>query len=308
MQLTDKLSLRLKQIKFDYLVIALLMILYGPILIHWYDGWLNKSISIEHEYFSHGLIGFPFAIYICWGNRKKWQRLANVSHPLGAVFLILGGLFYLTGVREFVNVSLPLILLGICLWLKGFAGVKLQAFPLILVSLATPNSLPYLITPYTLPLQKFIAAVAGFMLMQFGFNVSVNDIYLAVDGKLVEVAPYCAGLKMLFTSLYVSLMLLYWTDNLGDRRKTSLLLTGAIIISVTANIIRNSILAFFHGSDRPGMFDWLHEGWGGDVYSATMLGVIFLLLRFLDKWDFAQSNVDMASEKEQSYEDFEIKF
>lgn len=308
MQIIEKLPFKLAQNKFDYLIIGLLGILYVPIIIHWYDGWLNKSISIEHEYFSHGLIGLPFAVYLCWENRKKWQRLPNVSHPLGAVFLILGGICYLTGVTEFVNISFPLILLGICLWLKGVAGVKLQGFPLILVFLASPNSLPYLVTPYTLPLQKFIAAVSGFLLMQFGFNVSVNDIYLSVDGNLVEVAPYCAGLKMLFTSIYVSLMLLHWTNNLGDRHKTTLLLTGAIIISVIANIMRNAILAFFHGTNQPAMFDWLHEGWGGDVYSATMLGIIFLLLRFLDKWDFSSTDIDIYTENEQPYEDFEIKF
>lgn len=308
MQITNKLPFNLVQNKFDYLIIGLLAILYGPILIHWYNGWLNKSISIEHEYFSHGLIGIPFAVYLSWQNRKKWQRLQTVSHPLGGVILIVGGFFYLTGVSEFVNLSFPIILLGICLWLKGFAGVKLQGFCLILILLATPNSLPYLLTPYTLPLQKFIAGVSGFILMQLGFNVTVNDIYVAVNGRLVEVAPYCAGLKMLFTSIYVCLMLLYWTDNLKDRRITLLLLTGGMMISVTANIFRNTMLAFFHGIDQKGLFDWLHEGWGGDLYSATMLGIIFLLLRFLEQIDFTPKNVDNFTEKEQANEEFEIKF
>lgn len=290
------------------LIMGLLGLLYGPLLWHWVDGWLNKNIGIEHEYFSHGLIGIPFAVYLAWLNRKKWQRLPNFSHPLGAVLLIVAGLFYLSGVTEFVNLSFPIILIGICLWLKGFAGVKLQGFCLILILLATPNSLPYLMTPYTLPLQKFIAGMAGFILMQFGFDVTVNDMYLAVDGRLVEVAPYCAGLKMLFTSIYVSLMLLYWTDNLKNKTTTLLLLISAIIISVTANILRNTILAFFHGTGRNEMFDWLHEGWGGDVYSALMLGVIFLLLRFLEKIDFTPNNYDNFLENEQENEDFEIKF
>jgi cyanoexosortase B len=303
----NRLLFNLERHRINYLIIGLLAILYGPLIIHWYDGWLNKSISIEHEYFSHGLIGLPFAVYISWRQRKKWQRLPDVTHPLGAGCLFLGGIFYLTGVREFVNLSWPIILLGICLWLKGFAGAKLQAFPLVLVFLATPNSVPYLITPYTLPLQKFIATAAAFMLMQFGFDTSVEQIYLAVDGRFVEVAPYCAGLKMLFTSLYLSLMLLYWTDNLGDRPKTILLLSGAVVISVTGNIIRNGILAFFHSTGREAMFNWLHEGWGGDVYSLTMLGIIVLLLRFLEQWDFhSAANISTADGRD--YEDCKIKF
>ena len=275
---------------FNFIIIALLTLLYAPIIIHWYDGWLNKSISIEHEYFSHGLIGFPFAAYICWLKRKQWRRLSEQAHPLGIVGLGIGSVLYLTGVPELVNLSFPLVLVGICLISKGMAGLKLQAFSLLLVLLATPNSLPYLITPFTLPLQKFIAGSAGFILMQFGLDVSVEQIYLAVGGRLVEVAPYCAGLKMLFTSLYVALMLLYWTDNLRDRTKTITLLVGAVTISVIANILRNTILTFFHGTGRDGLFTWLHDGWGGDLYSTLMLGSIVLFLKFLENFDFTSEH------------------
>lgn len=287
MQIDNQTINQSEQKIFNFIIIALLTLLYAPIVIHWYDGWLNKSISIEHEYFSHGLIGFPFAVYICWLKRKKWQRLAEQPHPLGIVVLGIGSVLYLTGVPELVNLSFPLVLGGVCLIYKGIAGFKLQAFPLLLVLLATPNSLPYLITPFTLPLQKFIAGSAGFILMQFGLDVSVQQIYLAVGGRLVEVAPYCAGLKMLFTSIYVALMLLYWTDNLRDRNKATTLLVGAITISIIANIIRNTILTFFHGTGRDGLFAWLHDSWGGDVYSTLMLGSIVLLLKFLEKFDFS---------------------
>lgn len=287
MQIDNQTINQSEQKIFNFIIIALLTLLYAPIVIHWYDGWLNKSISIEHEYFSHGLIGFPFAVYICWLKRKKWQRLAEQPHPLGIVVLGIGSVLYLTGVPELVNLSFPFVLGGVCLVYKGIAGFKLQAFPLLLVLLATPNSLPYLITPFTLPLQKFIAGSAGFILMQFGLDVSVEQIYLAVGGRLVEVAPYCAGLKMLFTSIYVALMLLYWTDNLRDRNKATTLLVGAITISIIANIIRNTILTFFHGTGRDGLFAWLHDSWGGDVYSTLMLGSIVLLLKFLEKFDFS---------------------
>ena len=258
-------------------ILALLVALYAPLVTYWFNGWLNKSIGIEHEYFSHGIIGLPFAVYIAWLNRKKWSRLENTSHPLSLVLLIVAGAFYLSGVWDFVNLSLPLVLIAICLGLKGINGCKLNYFPLLLVLLATPNSIPYLITPYTLPLQKFIAGTAGFILIQFGLDVTVEQIYLAVGGRLVEVAPYCAGLKMLFTCLYVALMVLYWTDCLKSRKKTILLLSGSVMISTMGNIIRNTLLSFFHGTDNASAFYWLHDSWGGDVYSALMLGLILLL-------------------------------
>ena len=296
METTRKLNFPFEGKLFEYLILGFLIIIYAPLLIHWYDGWLNKSISIEHEYFSHGMIGIPFAIYLTWLKRKKWQRLPNITNPWGGFFLAIGSLLYFTGVPELVNLSFPIVLIGICLWLKGLPGLKLLGFPLLLVILATPNSIPYLLTPLTLPLQKFIAGTAGFFLIQFGIDVTVEQIYLAVGGRLVEVAPYCAGLKMLFTSIYVSLMLLYWTDNHRNKQKVSLLLLGAITISVTANIIRNTLLTFFHGTGQDGLFNWLHDSWGGDVYSALMLGTIIVLLNFLDRGSTQASKSEIERE------------
>jgi len=269
----------------NVIIFGLLTLLYGPVLWHWTDGWLNKNIDIEHEYFSHGLIGLPFAAYIVYQQRKKWQRLENRSHPLGLALVVLGAIFYLTGLDQLVYFSFPIILAGVCLCLKGLSGLKLQWFPLLLVILATPNEIPYLITPYTFPLQQFIASVAGFMLQQAGLKVAVEGIYLSVQGRFVEVAPYCAGLKMIFTSLYVTLMLLYWTDTIGDRRKVFTMLGSAVGISIAANIVRNALLAWFHGTGQESKFVWLHDSWGGDLYSALMLLSIVGLFRLLEKYE-----------------------
>ncbi|MGB3495525.1 MAG: cyanoexosortase B [Elainellaceae cyanobacterium] len=265
----------------EWAIAIFLTLLYAPLLLHWYDGWLHKSISIEHEYFSHGLLGLPFAGYLAWTLGNRWRSLADTTHPAGFVLLVIGMLLYFSPMDALVNLSFPVVLAGLCLWFKGTAGLRLQAFPLILILLATPHELPYLIAPYTLPLQRFIAGTAGFILWQLGMDVTVNQIYLYVNDRVVEVAPYCAGLKMLFTSLYVGLMLVYWTG-LTSRVKRVTFFSGIVAISVIANIIRNTVLTYFHGSGRDGAFVWLHESWGGDVYSALMLGSLVMLLRVID--------------------------
>jgi cyanoexosortase B len=284
MQIGRKIPIALDRYSLDIAIAALLTILYAPLLIHWYDGWLNKTISIEHEYFSHGLIGLPFAAYLVWAHRQQWRELPDTVHPLGVVLLIIGGIFYLTRQSELVNLSFPLILTGLSLGLKGLAGFKLQSFPLLLIFLATPTAVPYLIAPFTLPLQKFIAATAGFILVQFGIDVTVNQIYLYVGGRLVEVAPYCAGLKMLFTSLYVGIMLLYWRGVWTSRQIAIVFLIGAVLISVSGNIIRNTVLTFLYGNGQDNAFKWLHDGWGGDVYSAFMLILLVFLLDQIERY------------------------
>ncbi|AFZ27961.1 eight transmembrane protein EpsH, putative exosortase [Cylindrospermum stagnale PCC 7417] len=265
-------------------ILGVLLLLYAPILLHWFDGWLHKNISTEHEYFSHGIIGLPFATYLGWINRKQWRRLPDMTHPLGAFLLLVGGVFYLSGVTEWVNLSLPTILAGLCLWLKGIPGFRLQGFSLLLIFLATPTALPYLIAPYTFPLQSFIAGTAGFILNQFGMEVTIDGINLYVGGKIVEVAPYCAGLKMLFTTFYVCLMLLYWTSALSSRRITIWFLSIAFVISISANIIRNTLLTYFHGTSQKAAFIWLHDGWGGDLYSACMLFSLVPLLNWMNSY------------------------
>ncbi|MDJ0658290.1 MAG: cyanoexosortase B [Crocosphaera sp.] len=285
MQATSKISPFLERNLGNVLIIAFLAVLYAPLMFFWYEGWLNKSINIEHEYFSHAIIGFPYAAYLIFGrNRPKWQKLANKIHPLGGFFLALGLAFYITGTRELVSLSFPIIITGIMLWLKGIPGLKLNWFPLVLIFLGTPNAVPYLITPYTLPLQKFIAAVAWFLLQFLGVNTQVDGIYLYVNNIPVEVAPYCAGLKMLFTSLYVALLILDWTGNLKDKGRVVTLLISAAAISVTANIIRNTLLAVFHGNGMDQAFYILHDSWGGDLYSVGMLGTIVGLNWLLDRF------------------------
>lgn len=284
MQLRLKTLLALTPRLLKGTIIGCFLILYAPLLIYWYDGWINKTIGIEHEYFSHGVIGLPFAAYISYVKRKDWQKLPDVFNPLGAVLLGLGGVFYLSGLSIYVNLSFPILLTGMCLWLKGIPGFKLQRFPLLFVFLATPNPIPYLVAPYTLPLQSFIASTVGFIMMQLNVNVTVEGINIFVGERIVEIAPYCAGLKMLFTSLYVALMLLYWTGNIVSKKVTFLLLSGTVVISVITNIIRNTLLTFFYGTGKDGLFDWLHESWGGDLLSTFMLGLVVLLLYGIEKY------------------------
>lgn len=268
----------------ELIIISCLVILYGPLLYHWvWDGWVNKDISIQHEYFSHGILGIPLALKLVFDKRHTWYRLSDSCHWAGVGCFVLAFVFYASGVMDAVNLSLPLILTGVLLCLKGSAGLRLMLFPLILIVFSTPTQLPYLIEPHILPLQRFIATVAGTILHGFGYDVEVNNIYLSMNQQLVEVAPHCAGLKMLFTSLYMGLVLTYWTGIYRSKLRTGIFFVGIVLVSVVGNILRNTILTFFHGHSMSAAFHWLHESWGGDVYSAVMLGSLVLIVNTIQK-------------------------
>ena len=166
------------------------------------------------------------------------------------------------------------MLTGGILTFKGRAGLRILGFPMLLLWLATPNELPYLVAPFTAPLQILIANVAGIILKLLGFPVTVDQFYIYLNGKQVEVAPYCAGLKMMFTSVYVALLLLNWTG-LDQRRNFVLFFVScAAGLSIVGNIIRNTILTYFYGTGQDALFVWLHDSWGGDLYSAGLLGIL----------------------------------
>ena len=257
-------------------IALVLSLMYVPLLVHWVHGWLFKSISIEHEYFSHGIIGIPFGAYLAWQSRSKLMPLTASGRDqfLGTAICTIAGILYLSNLAEPVNLSLPLMLTGGILAFKGRAGLRILGFPMLLLWLATPNELPYLVAPFTAPLQIFIANVAGIILKLLGFPVTVDQFYLYLNGKQVEVAPYCAGLKMMFTSVYVALLLLNWTG-LDQRRNFVLFfISCAAGLSVVGNIIRNTTLIYFHGTGQDALFAWLHDSWGGDLYSAGLLGIL----------------------------------
>jgi cyanoexosortase B len=275
----------------DFAILGLLALLYVPLLLHWTHGWISKSISIEHEYFSHGLIGLPYAGYLVWQKRRVWTNLAGgvgawrgLDRLAGGAIVLCSGWLYSSNLPEAVNLSLPLMLMGVCLWLKGLPGLRLMAFPLVFVWFSTPNELPYLIAPTTMPLQGFIAGTAGVILNILGFNVGVEGIHLFMNGRQVEVAPYCAGLKMLFTSIFVAVMLLHWTQLWRARSLAMGFLAGTVVFSVGINIIRNTTLTYFHGTGNDAAFRWLHEGWGGDCYSAISLGILVICINKLEDW------------------------
>ena len=289
MHIQRQVRIVLKRYLLGESILILLVLLYAPLLVHWYDGWFNKNISIEHEYFSHGLIGLPYAAYIAWTKLNSWRKLPNSLHPLGVILLVLATLFYLSRLSDLVNLSLPLMLGSICLCLKGIHGLRLQRIPLLFVLLGSPNHIPYLIEPYALPLQHFIAQTSGLILIKAGLNVRVEEIYLYVNDQIVEVAPHCAGLKMLFTSLYVSLILLHWTGVGNSKWKSILFLASTSIISISSNILRNAFLTYFHGTQKVWLFNWLHAGWGGDLYSACILGLLIIMVNGMEKYFPAQS-------------------
>ncbi|MEO1589820.1 MAG: archaeosortase/exosortase family protein, partial [Cyanobacteria bacterium J06632_22] len=69
-----------------------------------------------------------------------------------------------------------------------------------------------------------------------------------------------------------------------SKLRTRIFFVGIIAVSVMGNILRNTILTFFHGNQMDAAFHWLHDSWGGDLYSAAMLGSLVVLVQLLQRY------------------------
>lgn len=83
---------------------------------------------------------------------------------------------------------------------------------------------------------------------------------------------------------------------LSSRRTTTWFLSSALVISIVANIIRNTVLSFFHGTGREAAFQWLHDSWGGDLYSAGMLLLLVPLLNWMN--NYFSTDLELPEETE----------
>ena len=61
MQVNRKISIAIEQYLIQGIIIVFMVLLYAPLLIHWYDGWLNKNIGIDRVLFSMSKIQRGFA-------------------------------------------------------------------------------------------------------------------------------------------------------------------------------------------------------------------------------------------------------
>jgi cyanoexosortase B len=106
----------------------------------------------------------------------------------------------------------------------------------------------------------------------------------------------------MFTCLYAGLILIYWTKLWHSRFKTILFSLGIIVVSIISNIIRNTILTFFHGTGQDAAFKWLHDSWGGDLYSTVVLVLLIPLFKGVERWSEWSSQVFSFSISDDSIE------
>ncbi len=254
----------------------LLIAVYAPLL-----AGLARQWSTDPD-MSHGFLVLPVVAFIIWRRREdlaaieakpNWWGFAMVAW--GAVQMLLGTL----AAQIFIARTAFLVsLAGAVLLLGGTRGLKVVAFPLLLLLFIFP--VPAMVyARVTLPLQIFASATAETVLSWIGIPVLRDGNILELPHERLSVVEACSGIRSLLSLGFLSLVYGYFFDHRVAMRWV--LLGATVPIAIAANAARVTLMGVvgeYRTDLAQGAFH-LFEGWVLFVVALSLLVALHQLLR-----------------------------
>jgi exosortase len=217
----------------------LTIVLYLPIIIPLVRQWLADPN------YRHGIIIPLLSGYLLWSRREELARaeregggaLGFAIVAAAAALLIIG-----TAASEFFTVrfSLPLMLIGYALVLKGSAFTKKALFPLLFLFMMIP--LPYIIYyKISFPMQIMSARISAATLDLLQIPVIRRGNILILPNYELEVVAACSGLRSLMTMFTLALVFAAFSG-FGVARRI-ILVACAVPAAIFANTLRLVVTA-----------------------------------------------------------------
>ncbi len=259
----------------QYVLWALISILYGPILFQLYKNrW--EFVDYTHAYFV-----LPASLLIVWFKRKELQNIIAPTQTCSIisflVFLIGLLLFILGWNRDYIVIStfsLILVLAGMCGYLYGPKVLQKLTFPLAYLLLMVPPPLGVL-DSITLPMRYGVSILANFILQSFHIPIHREGLLLYVGNQELFIAPACSGFRSLITFLSLALLYVYLIKS--SLKKKIILLLSVFPLALLGNMIRVFVLFFITynlGEDLGQSF--LHQFSGILVFSVIIVGFLMI--------------------------------
>lgn len=249
-----------------------LLALYGQTI------WSHATGIWQTDDHFHGAIVFAVS---AWLIATRFGALSSLPDaPIRPAALLLFGLSmlcYLLGRSQSIGffeiASLPPMLLSVVLLTKGWAGVRLMAFPLFFLVFCIPLPGP-VVNALTGPLKEHVSGLVEAVLYQAGLPIARNGVVLFVGPYQMLVADACSGINSMFALVALGTLFMYLV------RRTSVLhnaimLAAIVPIAFAANVLRVAFLVlitYFFGDEAGQGF--LH-GFSG---MALFIGALVMLL------------------------------
>ncbi len=258
-------------------VILGLIILYVP---EFYN--LSQTLWNQDEN-AHGPIIVLVALYLFWKKRDLLQEEGKPAVITGSVFFILGLIFYIIGGSQDILLlkigSIPFILFGLVLGLKGWKISKHFLFPIAFTLFMIP--LPgFIVDSLTGSLKRHISEISETILYYLGYPVARQGVMIMIGPFKLLVADACSGMHSIFSLSAVGILYIYLMEYKSLSRNLLIALT-IIPIAFFANLCRviALILITYYLGDEVGQ-GFLH-GFTGIFLFVVALCSLFLVDKIL---------------------------
>ncbi|HEY9684241.1 MAG TPA: archaeosortase/exosortase family protein [Oculatellaceae cyanobacterium] len=216
------------------------IIAFWPVL-YWYG---TRTLDKSDE--PWGLISLLTAIYFLV--KDKGDSKTNLISPvvnttwniwIACLLVTLYSTFY-TSTPHLVQ-SIVMVTTMWLLFSKQLPRTsRIAIFGLLVLALPLMPSLNFFAS---YPLQAIVATGSAALLSLLGLSVSPDGTLMNINEHLVSIDAPCSGIQMLWTALYLSMIIALRFEL--NSKKTFFLVFLTIPITIAANILRASILVLF---------------------------------------------------------------
>lgn len=219
------------------------------------------SIWLSSTTFEHAFFIVPIAVWLIVRKRACFQTTNVRIHWLGTVLLagavgvyLVGQLSLINAVEQFAVMSMPLFVV----WtIYGFNVVRCVLFPFLFLLLAVPFG------EFLIPtLQEVTADLTVAMLQFSGVPVFREGWYLQIPEGLFHVAEACSGIRFLFSTITIGLLIAHL--EIRSRMRQLIFMLIVCITPIIANGIRAFIMVYIgHVTSMKAAvgFDHIVYGW-----------------------------------------------
>jgi exosortase len=254
------------------LIAAGFVLLYWDVIAKLVMAWYTD------DNYSHGFLIVPVALYLAWERRARFEAAEVRPSALGLV-VVAGSLVVLTagilGSELFTTrISIVGTLVGVILFLFGWARLRVLAFPIAFLLLMIP--IPSIIfNQIAFPLQIFASRVGESALELSNIPVLREGNVLILANTTLEVAEACSGIRSLVSLITLAIVFGYFSDPRPWVR--TLIAVSAVPIAVVTNGARvagTGIAASHYGAAAAEGFIHEFAGWLVFVAAFALLALL----------------------------------
>lgn len=257
------------------LIGALLLLLAYPTLV-----WLVRS-WLSNPYYSHGFLIPPIAALLAW---RQWRHLSaepRQGNSWAGISLMAASLAVVVWALRWQNhfvaaLGLVALLIGILLYLEGWARLRHWLFPLLFLAFMVPLPFVDLASPW---LESFTARSAAGLASLAGISAVQQGGEITLPNTTIVVGAPCSGLRSLVTMITVAVLWIYIIE--GKLAAKLVMLVAVVPLVALSNVLRIAILlvvAVTVGEEAA--LTYYHD-WSSPILFLMALGLLLALGRVL---------------------------